>query len=235
MGGMKRFTNSNLKNEEGLKLPLPLVCYRKKPERFNPFVVGLMVLMIIVAVFFAGCQQYGGGIPTPAQVWAPRAPGRMAPGDVVRFTYPGAPEFNQTQRVRADGRLTLPGIGEITAEGKRPGDLQAELGRLYSSQLKDNEVMVSLENSATPVYVSGAVRTPGRSIIDRPMTAFEAIMEAGGFDADYADTRNVVVVRSEGGRHNTRVIDMRPALLGRSVDVFYLRPYDVVYVPRSLF
>ena len=232
---MRHFSNLVSSRDEPGKLPIPVVRYLKRNVPFDPTVAILLALFIIVALFFSGCQQYGRGRASAPQVWAPHTPGRMAPGDVVRFTYPGAPEFNQTQRIRADGSLTLPVVGEVRAEGRQPGDLQAELTRLYATQLKDSEVMVSLEATSSPIYVSGAVRTPGRIIIDRPMTAFEAIMEAGGFDADYADVGNVVIVRSEGGKHNTRVIDMRPALRGRNTEAFLIRPYDVIYVPRSLF
>jgi len=146
------------------------------------------------------------------------------------LSFPGAPEMNQLQRVRADGKISLPALGEMTVGGRRLGDLQKELSRKYESEIKNSEVVVTLEFSAIPVYVSGTVKNPGKVVLDRPMTAFEAIMEAGGF-GDFAKTKKVVVNRIVNGRHTTYVLNLSPALQGIPSEAFYLKAYDAIYVP----
>lgn len=160
----------------------------------------------------------------------PQTPGAIAPGDVVRINFPGAPEMNQLQKVRADGKISLPLLGETTVGGKRLGDVQRELSRRYEGEIKNSEIVVTLEYSAIPVYVSGTVKSPGKVILDRPMTVLEAIMEAGGF-GDFANTKKVVVIRNINGRHTTHVLNLSPAIKGIPTEAFYLKAYDAIYVP----
>jgi polysaccharide export outer membrane protein len=164
-----------------------------------------------------------------------RDPVALASGDIIKFSFPGAPEFNQAQKVRADGRVSLPMIGEVDVSGKTPGGLQEDLGVLYKSQLQNSSVVVALENSSALVYVSGAVVKPGKIVIDRPMTVFEAIMEAGGFETDNANTKKIVLLRRENGQQTTYTFNLSPALKGKPFGVFYVKPYDVIYVPQRLF
>ena len=176
-----------------------------------------------------------GGCQTPsAQIYpkqsVPQTPGALAPGDIVKLSFPGAPELNQLQRVRADGKISLPVLGEMNVGGKRLGDLQKELSRKYEAEIKNSEVVVTLEFSAIPIYVSGTVKNPGKVVLDRPMTVLEAIMEAGGF-GDFANTKKVVVIRNVNGRHTTYVLNLSPSLKGVPSEAFYLKAYDAIYVP----
>ena len=52
----------------------------------------------------------------------------------------------------------------------------ARMAKLYRKELQNTEVFISLQTSTTAVYVSGAVARPGKILLDRPMTALEAIM-----------------------------------------------------------
>jgi polysaccharide export outer membrane protein len=130
--------------------------------------------------------------------------------------------------------MSLRLVGEVTAAGKRLGDFQEEVSRLYKTQLKNSEVMVSLEASAIPVYVTGAVGRPGRVSLDRPMTVLEAIMEAGGL-SNLGTLKGVVVIRNMNGQHLTQTFDLSPALKGKKVEAFYLKPYDMINVPERFF
>lgn len=190
------------------------------------------VLIAFAFLMCSGCQATStlGG----PEGWIPQAPVTLAPGDVVKLTFPGAPELSQSQKIRADGRITLPLIGEIGAAGKRLSAFQVELAERYRSQIRNQEIIVTLEASAIPVYVSGAVNRPGKIVIERPMTVLEGIMEAGGF-SQRANPRKVVLVRVAQGQHTTRVFDLNPVLRGNTTGVFYLKPYDVIYVQESIF
>jgi polysaccharide export outer membrane protein len=153
----------------------------------------------------------------------------LAVGDAVKLTFPGATEMSQVQRVRTDGKISLPLLGEVQAAGKQIGELQQELGRLYKEQLKNSEVIVTLEGRELAVYVSGAVNKPGKVLLDRPMTMLEAIMEAGG-PTEMANLTNVVLIRNGNGKHNTQTFNLKPALRGQPTDAFTLRPYDMIQV-----
>ena len=81
-----------------------------------------------------------------------------------------------------------------------PGDLQKTLMNLYAPQLTSKEVTVEVQSSSFPVYVTGAVLRPGKIASDHPITALEAIMEAGGPDYTKANLKNVSVIRQEGNQ-----------------------------------
>jgi polysaccharide export outer membrane protein len=157
----------------------------------------------------------------------------LNPGDVVKISFPAAPELNQTQKIGTDGTLTLPLVGEVHAAGKSPGQLQTELATLYKPQLQDNEVLVTLETRALPVVVSGAVQKPGKIVFERPATVLEAIMEAGGFTPE-ADLKKVSLIRIVKGEHYTQVFDLRPVLKGQPTRAVYISGGDVIYVPEKL-
>lgn len=151
-------------------------------------------------------------------------------GDTVRITFPGAPNLNTVQQIRRDGQITLPTGGELKAVGRKPSELEADLLKVYGPQLQFKEVVVALESSAFPVFVTGAVLRPGRIMSDRPITALEAIMEAGGFDYTKANLKAVVIIRHEEGQVKNFKLNLKLPLEGKQSEPFYLKPSDIVYV-----
>jgi polysaccharide biosynthesis/export protein len=198
---------------------------------------GLASLAVILLV--TGCRS-----PDPAAALAqapmpqstqPTGTVRLHPGDVVQFVFPGAPSLNTTERVRLDGHLSLPLIGEVAASGKTPAALQEELAKLYEKHLQVNEVLVLMASSSASVFVGGAVTRPGRIAMERPMTVLDAIMEAGGFDPKRANVKKVSVLRQQQGKYLKRTLNLKPVLQGENVEPFPLQPFDVVFVPERLF
>jgi polysaccharide export outer membrane protein len=154
-------------------------------------------------------------------------------GDVLKISFPGAPNLDTTQPIRRDGRITLPSLGEIKAAGLPPADLAKEISKQFAAQLVSKEVSVMVVSSSYPVYVSGAVVRPGKVLSDHPISVLEAIMEAGGFDHAKADLANVTVIREEGGQTKNIVVNLKLVLSGKQATPFYLKPADIVYVPAK--
>ncbi len=86
---------------------------------------------------------------------------------------------------------------------------------LYSTQLLSKRITVEVQSSSFPVYVNGSVLRPGKIMSDHPMTAFDAIMEAGGFDYAKADMKRVVVIRQEGGRNQKFTLNLKLVMDGK--------------------
>jgi protein involved in polysaccharide export with SLBB domain len=155
-------------------------------------------------------------------------------GDVLKVEFPGAPNLaTESQEVRRDGRISLPIIGEEIVAGKTPNELGAELTKKYASQIVSSEVVVNIVSSSAAFFVSGEVLHPGKITPNRPITALEAVMEAGGFITDQADTRAVVVIRKENGHTRNYALNLQDVLDGRVNTQFYLKPFDIVYVPKK--
>jgi polysaccharide export outer membrane protein len=154
-------------------------------------------------------------------------------GDTVRLTFAGAPNLNTVQAIRRDGKLSLPLVGEVQAAGLAPAELQKKLIEVYGPQLQTKEVTVVLDSPAFPVYVTGAVLRPGKIVSDRPLTALEAIMEAGGFDYAKANLKKVRVIRYDQGTPQFFNLNLKAALQGKEGEPFNLNRSDIIYVPEK--
>lgn len=192
----------------------------------------LCVAVLIPAVASLGCtdMQSTAAVPTEASVSKPS--GNLAPGDVINVVFSGAPELNTRQKIQPNGKVSLPTVGDVNAAGLTITGLQEQLATLYQSKLQDPSVVVSLAGAAAGVYVSGEVLRPGKIPLDRPMTALEAVMEAGGF-TKFANPKQVFIVRNQGGKSQRYVLNMNQALYGTESIPFYVRAYDVIYVKQS--
>ena len=153
-------------------------------------------------------------------------------GDALKITFPGSPNLDTTQTIRRDGKITLQLAGEITATGLTPSNLEKEIAKAYGTQLISKEVTVTVIASSISVFVTGAVLAPHKVLADHPITAVEAIMEAGGPDYAKANLKDVRVIRYENGRAHTYVLNLKLVMQGSQVDPFYLQPSDIIYVPE---
>jgi len=193
---------------------------------------GVAAMGFAVLTAFTGCQT------APVVEPVEQAPDHseaisLREGDVVKIAFPGAPSLDTTQQIRRDGKIALSPVGEITVVGMTPAELEKEVLKLYATQLISKEVTVTVESSSFPVFVTGAVIRPGKISSDHPITALEAIMEAGGFDYTKANLKAVVVVRTEEGRVKNYTLNLKLALEGKQSEPFYLKPSDIIYVPEK--
>ena len=186
-------------------------------------------LAAIFAFSSTGCQSYHSEtLPTTSG----QQPGLLSPGDTIKVSFTTAPELNQSQRIEASGKVSLPLVGDVYASGKTTGQLQAELTQLYKTQLQNSDVIVTLDTISIPVVVSGEVQKPGKIIFERPATVLEAIMEAGGF-TPYGDPKRISVIRQVNGVQHTQIVNLSPVLHGVPTRVMYVNRGDVIYVrPR---
>src|SRR5438093_6542584 len=191
----------------------------------------LFPFLVFVALVCGGCQSPLPPLPNPPGPWTAV---RLSPGDVIKVSYADESIPDQTQKIRRDGKLSLPLIGEVTAAGKRVIDFQYELVSRYEGKLENNEVLVTLENGAATVIVSGFANRPGRVVFDRPTTVYQAIMEAGGV-SDYGSASNVHLTRMINGEQRTETINLRPTIHGKPTKPKYVQDGDVIYISRSWF
>lgn len=194
---------------------------------------GLACVTALFAAFaFVSCEDMNSAPTVPAEAYTSKPTGNLAAGDEISVSFSGAPELNTKQKIQPNGKVSLPTVGDITAAGRTINSFQSTLTSLYQPHLQDPTVVVSLETAASGVYVSGEVLRPGKIPLDRPMTALEAVMESGGF-TKFANPKQVIVIRKQGGRQLRYVLNMKDTLSGMENSPFYVRPYDVIYVKQS--
>ena len=191
----------------------------------------LYAFLVSVALVCDGCQSPLPPLPNPP---GPRTAVRLSPGDVIKVSYADESVPDQTQKIRRDGKVSLPLIGERTAAGKRVIDFQHELISRYEGRLDNSEVLVTLENGTARVIISGFANKPGPIGFDRPTTVYQAVMEAGGV-SDYGSASNVRLTRVIDGVQRAETINLRPGIHGEPVRPEYIQDGDVIYIGRSLF
>ena len=206
----------------------------------RPLFLGL-ICNLFLFLLVAGCQT--GNRPAYSEI-TPASPTPGTPnystntlheGDVLSISFQYSTNFNAIQKITLDGKLNLESVGLLQAAGRTPLELQQDIARAYKPITKDDVVTVKLVSAVDGVYVSGAVYHPGRIPLERPLTALEAIMEAGGFEPNLAQLSQVVVLRIEHGKQHSYHLNLKKALAGKEDSPFYLRPFDIVHVPTRTF
>ncbi|WP_300110225.1 polysaccharide biosynthesis/export family protein [Rhodoferax sp.] len=160
---------------------------------------------------------------------------RVSINDELSFRFFYLPELNTVVTVRADGRVSLPLVGELEVDGLTMSGLTERVERLMAVHVRRPQVIVNVQSgSAQRVFVGGEVIRPGVQPLRGPLTALQAVTVAEGLK-DSAQPRDVIVLRrGEAGARVVLRVDLAAAMNGTdlSQDVL-LQAYDVVVVPRS--
>ncbi len=153
----------------------------------------------------------------------------IADGDVLNVRVFNQDPLSTKERVRADGRISIPVIGEVVARGKRPAQLASEIQDRLKDIVKVPSVIVTFEQGAElKISVVGEVRNSGVFPIEAGSNVLQALAAAGGL-TDYADGDKVFVVRkSLAQRVRFRYTDLR-SQDPKSIQ-FILQAGDVVVV-----
>lgn len=176
------------------------------------------------------CPVTGPGDLTGFAKPAPPAPYRLQAGDLLKVEVWQNEALSRTVRIRPDGMLSLPNLGDVAAAGVTVQQLQKQLVDALKVYLPDPLVTISVENwTPLEVYVLGAVRRPDAYPVASNPRLLAALARAGGVQPGAAGC--AVVLRQEADRTLRRVIDLEALRRGdRPADDLKLRSGDVVTV-----
>jgi protein involved in polysaccharide export with SLBB domain len=197
-----------------------------------PFPVSILAILLLAAS--VGCSSAPAAKPAPAaeQMLPPRMV--LGPGDLIDVKFFYVPELNESQTIRPDGVISLQLVGNVRISGKTPEEVREELFRLYTPHVKRPDVTVIVRSFRDRrIYVGGEVNKPGVFEMPGPLTALEAIMQAGGIITLTASVDSIVVVREKDGQRVGTLLDLREALQGAPSRPYFLAPHDIVFVPRT--
>lgn len=195
---------------------------------------------LVALLGLAACATNHAVPPPPATVWATQPPAPepyvLQTGDMLTVKFYFNPELNEDVVIRPDGKISLQLIGDMQAAGTIPETLATELMRRYTGELANPKVSVMVRQlGAPPVYVGGEVGRQGvLNMGAGGLTLFQAIQGAGGL-LKTAHLKQVILIRKgSGGEPLGYSVDVRPIASGEHPEMDVpLRPYDVVFVPRS--
>jgi polysaccharide export outer membrane protein len=155
----------------------------------------------------------------------------LGPDDVVEVSVLGQPEFTTRARVRANGTIQLPFIGEITVSGQTG----LSLGALVTDKLRAGGyyakpvVQVEIVSFASRyVVVLGEVGQSGLQPVDRDYRVSEVIARAGGLRESGAD---FVILRRATGEEMK--LPFEKLAKGSLDDDPVVRAGDKIYVPAA--
>ena len=116
-------------------------------------------------------------------------------GDTISIRAYEQEGMSSTGKIRRDGRIALPLIGEVVAAGKHPSQLGKEVEGLMKQFVVAPRVTVNVETSA-PVIVTaiGEIAHIGPLTLEPPARLIEALAQAGG-PTDFADKSRIFVLR----------------------------------------
>jgi polysaccharide export outer membrane protein len=162
---------------------------------------------------------------------------RITAGDVIQFTFPYVPEFDQTVAVQPDGYISLRGLHDLGAAGRTVPELKSEVLDAYAEILRDPVITLVLKEFEKPYFViGGEVAHPGKYELRGATTVTQALAIAGGKVAG-AKVSDVVLFRRFGNdlvdvkRINVKKMYSKRDLSEDPV----LRPNDTLFVPKSTY
>jgi polysaccharide export outer membrane protein len=178
----------------------------------------------------------------PANV-APAAPARageaavpadytIGADDVLTIVIWREPDMSAETVVRPDGKISLPLLDEIPAVGLTPEQLRSAIQERATKFVKDARVSVVVKTiNSRRAFITGMVVHPGAYALSSQTTVLQLIAMAGGL-LEYADSKNIVITRVEGGRSTALQFNYKDIIARKNLHTnVLLKPGDTVVVP----
>ncbi len=159
----------------------------------------------------------------------------VGPADELRVNVWRDNELSLEIRVRPDGGITLPLVGDVAAGGRTPSQIRDEVTRRLARFVRSDTAHVTVAVVAVNSYrfsVAGNVERPGLFNSQSYVTVLEALAMAGGPNRFAAPERSVILrMRAPGG---TRLVPIDYDSLktgARPEQNIVVLSGDTIYVP----
>ena len=154
----------------------------------------------------------------------------IGPEDVLHIYVWNEKELTKTVPVRMDGKISLPLVDDIQAADLTPLQLKEVLIKKLKSVIDNPTVSVTvMEANSFKVYVSGEVKQTGVQKLRSETTLLQLMTMVGGF-TDWADKKNILIIRKEKGTEQRIRANYKKIVAGEEPDVVIKRG-DTVIVP----
>jgi polysaccharide biosynthesis/export protein len=153
--------------------------------------------------------------------------------DMLEINVWKEPALTESVPVRSDGKISVPLIGEIQANGRTPSQVKEEITTKLRSYLTSPDVtVIVLQMNSQKFNILGRVLKPGSYPLTATTTVLDAIAEAGGFQ-DFAKQKRVYILRRAVDGSETRIpFNYKEVIRGTHPDQnIKLKPNDTIFVP----
>jgi polysaccharide export outer membrane protein len=150
--------------------------------------------------------------------------------DVLTIQVWGDARLSGQNLVRPDGRISMNLIGEVTAAGLTPAQLEKQISDLLRAKEILNKPQVTVQVTqinSKKYFILGEILKPGPNPLVVPTRVLEALVNAGGFK-DFANTKKIEIVRG-----NLRFkFNYKDVIKGKHTEQnIWLEPGDIINVP----
>lgn len=152
----------------------------------------------------------------------------IGPEDVLSIQVFHEQDLSRIESVRPDGKITMPLIGDLQAEGLTPERLRAQLREALSGKFLNNpDVTITVMQVNSKRYtITGEVMRPGPVALVLPTHVFDALSNVGF--KDFANKSKIVIIRGS----KRLKFNYNEVLHGKKLDQnILLEPGDTIYVP----
>jgi polysaccharide export outer membrane protein len=167
--------------------------------------------------------------PTPVSQAGPEY--RLGPEDVLHVSVWETKELTLDVTVRPDGKISLPLIQDVQAEGLTAVELSNVIRQKLQDFIVEPQVSVIVTQVNAPkVFVIGNVVKPGPFPLRGDMSILQALSLAGGF-TQFASPRSIRLIRGAGSKQEARKINYYKLLDDGGHGNYLLKPGDTIVVP----
>ncbi|MFC7294322.1 XrtA/PEP-CTERM system exopolysaccharide export protein [Marinobacter aromaticivorans] len=195
-------------------------------------------LIAVLGLFITACSGLQSSAEMPPASELETDPYEIGVGDTVAIHVWRNPELSQSIVVRPDGYISMPLMGDVKAEGKKPEQLAIEIDDALSEFIRTPEVTVMVTNPLSKEFrnrirVTGQVASPQSVAFQPGMTVLDVVLMAGGI-TDFAADRRAVLHRQIEGEYQSFSLNLEAILTDGDMSTNYrLQPGDVISVPRK--
>jgi polysaccharide export outer membrane protein len=167
----------------------------------------------------------------PVQAAGVAADYKLGAEDAIHVDVWKQPSVSGPLLIRPDGKISIPLIGDLTAEGLTPMALAASIAAHLKNFINDPSVTVTVTAvNSKRVFFIGEVNRAGPLSLTRQMTVLQAISAAGGLTT-FANRKKIYILRGEPGAQKKLRFDYNKALKTGDEQGVSLMPGDTIVVP----
>ena len=170
--------------------------------------------------------------PPPQQAVSQAGPEyRMGPEDLLRISVWENKELTLDLVVRPDGKISMPLIQDVVAEGQTAGELANTIHQRLLAFIKEPQVsVIVLQVNAPRYYVIGNVAKPGPYLLRTETSVLQALSMAGGF-TQFASPKSIKLIRNDAGKQIIRKVNYNKVIDEGGEGNYLLKSGDTIVVP----
>jgi polysaccharide export outer membrane protein len=196
------------------------------------------VACLLSVILFVGVVAKGDAAdntvkaPLPPQVISQAGPEyRLGPEDQIRISVWENAQLTLDLVVRPDGKISMPLIQDVTAEGQTAAELATQIQQKLTAFIKEPQVsVIVLQINAPKFYVIGNVVRPGTYPLRGETSVLQALSLAGGF-TQFASPRSIKLIRNTNGKQEVRKVNYNNLIDEGGEGNFLLKSGDTIVVP----